>query len=705
MVCSYEFYCDVWGFNVSFKDISYKSHYDSIKDDVLNDFYVPTLKQTKKYQRTVAYFESKFLALAASGLKDFILNNGKMELVCGPKLTQSEIKSIQMGVNNPEEIISSNFLKDLDNLEDEIILNHVKVLGWMIANNLLKIKIAIKKDENGNLSNDAGILHYKIGVMQDENHNIVSYSGSINDTVNAWSRKNLEEFHVFKSWTSGDISHLKSNIDTFNNIWYNTDDSFDVISVPNAVEYKLIDIAPDNIEDLDFDNEIVDIVNNAPIDLYEYQKTARDNWVNSNFKGIFEMATGTGKTYTALACLDYLLNKKNKLVTIITAPYKHLLPQWKKSILKFPISTDGIIIADSTNNKWFDEIYELLVKMFLGNIINKIIILTTNDTYSNPKFINLLSDNKKFDYFLIADEMHGLGSTKYRKGLIETIYDYRLGLSATPVRFLDGETELLFNFFEDIVFKFSLEEAITTYDEDGNRYLTPFYYKPYSLSLNRDELKDYKDITEKLVKFDKNDDKYSKIVENLFFKRANIIKDAKDKIMVFNHILDDLDDISNLIIYCSDSQIDEICNTLSKRNIIFSKFTMDTGTKPLMEYGGLSERELVLEDFSSGIIQVLVAMHCLDEGVDVPSAKQAIFMCSSNSSREFIQRIGRVIRTYPNKKRARIYDLIVSPQLDDDDPLKFYEKRVFERERRRYEEIGRLAINTSEVNMFIDDKM
>lgn len=691
---------------MSFKDISYKTHYDSIKDDVLNEFYIPTLKQTKKYQRTVAYFESKFLALAASGLKEFILNNGKMELVCGPKLTQSEIESIQMGVNKPEEIISSNFLKDLDNLEDEIILNHVKILGWMIANNLLKIKIAIKKDENGNLSNDAGILHYKIGVMHDEEQNIISYSGSINDTVNAWSRKNLEEFHVFKSWTPGDMSHLKSNIDTFNNIWYNTDDSFDVISVPSAVEYKLIEISPDNIEELNFDDDIYDVVNEKEsIELYEYQKVARDNWISSDFKGIFEMATGTGKTYTALGCLDHLLNEKDKLVTVITAPYQHLLPQWRNSILDFNISVDKIIIADSTNTKWYDEIYDLLVKMYLGKVINKIIILTTNDTYSGHKFIDLLLEHKKFDYFIIADEVHGLGSTKYREGLKEKLYDFRLGLSATPVRYLDGETELLFNFFNDIVFKFSLKEAITTYDDKGNRYLTPFYYKPYFLSLNREELKEYRDITEKLVKFDKNDERYSKIVENLFFKRANIIKDAKDKINVLNRILDDIGDIRGLIIYCSDSQIDDICKELSRRKIIFSKFTMDTSTKPLKQFNGLSERELVLDDFSNGIIQVLVAMHCLDEGVDVPSAKQAIFMCSSNSSREFIQRIGRVIRTYPGKKRAKIYDLIVSPQLEVDDPLKSYENKVFLREKKRYDQISRLAINTSEISGIINKQM
>ena len=122
-----------------------------------------------------------------------------------------------------------------------------------------------------------------------------------------------------------------------------------------------------------------------------------------------------------------------------------------------------------------------------------------------------------------------------------------------------------------------------------------------------------------------------------------------------------IDDYSGLIVYCSPDQKDRVLNILSKYSIIAHKFTMDEGTKPLEKFGGLSEREIILDDFSKGNYQVLVAMHCLDEGVDVPAASKAIFMCSSNSSREFIQRIGRVIRRHPGKTHAEIYDLIVKP--------------------------------------------
>lgn len=690
------------GVIISFKEIEFQNHYDTIKDNVVDDFYIPVMKNAKKYQRAVAYFESKILAIIANGLKDFILNNGKMELVCGPKLSYSEIESIQNGLIEPEEIIESKFLNDLENLEDEIIKNHVKILGWLIANGFLKIKIAIKKDKTGNLSNDAGILHYKIGVLQDHDGNILSFSGSINDTAMAWSRNNMEDFHVFRSWETGDISHLKSDIDTFNNVWYGLDDCFDVISVPDAVEQELIRWAPDNWNDLSWGDEVMPINDEKPVELYDYQKEARDNWIAQDSQGVFEMATGTGKTYTALGCLEYLTENEDKLVTVISAPYQHLLPQWRRSIVKFPIYVDKIIIADSTNNKWDDEVASALAKTYLGNTIKHIIILTTHDTFSGDKFINLMKEFKKAPYFLIGDEMHGLGSAGHRIGLDESLYEFRLGLSATPIRYSDIETQFLRNFFKENAFEFSLDDAINTYDDKGNRFLTPFYYKPYFLSLNKEELKKYREITKKLVKLDKDDERFSGLYEKYLFDRADIIKDANNKYIKLNEILSDLNEISGLIIYCSENQIDKVCDMLNDKKIMYSRFTMELDSKPSKKYGGLSCREIVLEEFARGSISVLVAMHCLDEGVDVPSAKQAIFMCSSNSSREFIQRIGRVIRTYEDKERAYIYDLIVKPQLEEDDPLKYYEDKIFEREKIRYDEIGSVALNVYEVHTDIN---
>lgn len=678
----------------TFQELNFKEHYDSQKDNLLKDFYIPALANSKKYRRVVGYFNSKSLASVALGLKDFILNKGKMDLLCGVDLNPSDVNMVKFASEHPEEIVASNFLNELDYIEDEIVKNHVKVLGWMIANNLLRIRVAVKVDEHGiPVPEGEGILHYKIGLMNDFEGNLISFSGSINETSAAWE-KNLEEFHLFRNWNEGELVHLKNNLDTFRDLWNSKWDEYKILDIPEAVEEKFIDIAPDNFEDLIFEESISkeDVSPSKKIDLYDYQIEARDKWFNNDKKGIFVMATGTGKTYTALGCLEKLLLDDSQLITIITAPTKHLLPQWEKSINNIGLNVDKIIVATG-DTKWRATLEDSLLDLRLGSI-DKLVVLTTHDTLASNDFIDYLSSNKRCNYFLIGDEMHGLGSPYRRKGLKEELYDIRLGLSATPTRYSDEESDFLFEFFGGELYNISLREAIYDYynPRTGKSYLTPYNYYPYFLNLTDEELEKYKEITLNLFKY--QDEEYTRKKENLLFQRAEIIKDAYNKYSIFKDILSEIDDYSGLIVYCSPNQIDNVLNILSDNNIVAHKFTMEEKTIPMDIYGGLSEREMILDDFSKGNYQSLVAMHCLDEGVDVPSASKAIFMCSSNSSREFIQRIGRVIRRYEGKNHADVYDLIVKPSGNKlDKSLQKFEQSIFEKEKERYKKIGYIAEN------------
>lgn len=678
----------------TFPELNFKEHYDSQKDDLLNDFYIPALANTKRYRRVVGYFNSKSLASVAVGLKDFILNNGKMDLLCGVDLNPEDVNMIKFASDHPEDILTSSFLNELNSIEDNIVKHHVEVLGWMIANKLLRIRVAVKIDKNGNpVPKGEGILHYKIGLMNDSEGNLISFSGSVNETAAAWE-KNLEEFHLFRDWKEGEIGHLKDNLDTFINIWNSKWEEYKILDIPEAVEQKLVEDAPEDFDDLVFTytfNTTGDTHKSKKIELYDYQKDAREKWLENDKKGIFVMATGTGKTFTALGCLEQILKEDSKLVTVITAPTKHLLPQWKRSIEDIGLDIDKIIIATG-DTKWRVNLENALLDLRLDTF-EKLLILTTHDTLANSDFINLLTTSKRCDYFLIGDEMHGLGSPYRRNGLIGELYDFRLGLSATPTRYSDEESEFIFEFFGGELYNISLNKAINGYNpRTGQSYLTPYNYYPYFLSLNDDELQEYKRITMKLFKY--QDEEYSKKKEDLLFQRAEIIKDASNKYHMLEKILSDIEDPSGLIIYCSPKQKKKVLEILAKHNIVAHKFTMDEKTIPLEIYGGLSEREIILKDFADGNYQVLVAMHCLDEGVDVPSASKAIFMCSSNSSREFIQRIGRVIRRFPGKTHADIYDMIVKPSGDKlDKSLQNFEKSIFEKEKRRYKEIGYIAQN------------
>lgn len=344
-----------------------------------------------------------------------------------------------------------------------------------------------------------------------------------------------------------------------------------------------------------------------------------------------------------------------------------------------------------------------LVDLGLG-YISRVIALTTHYTLSSKDFIKIIKDNKRgFYIFLIADEVHWLGAKKSRGGLIED-YDFRLGLSATPKRWFDGEgTQIIYNYFGNTVFEFGLKDAITKINPaTGRTYLAPYRYIPYFVSLNDDELNEYLEKTRSIAQrytWAKSDEEKDNILESLLFRRADIIKNASAKYNALKDVLDDLGkDVRHLIIYCTPQQIDRVMDIINQRGLISHRFTMEEGATPNEKYSGFSEREYILQKFAEGEYQVLVAMKCLDEGVDVPPAKIAILMASSGNPREYIQRIGRVIRRHPNKNEAIIYDLIVAPSLNRKLPseLRNIEKKIFEKELKRYEEIAQIAINNAE---------
>lgn len=276
-------------------------------------------------------------------------------------------------------------------------------------------------------------------------------------------------------------------------------------------------------------------------------------------------------------------------------------------------------------------------------------------------------------------------------------------MSATPRRWFDDVgTKAIYDYFGRTVFEFTLEDAINTINPDTNEtYLTPYQYLPVFVSLSEDELEQYVDLTHSIVKrlSKSNLTSEDEIGQLLLFKRANIIKNATSKYSALEDVICELErTIQRTIVYSSPMQIDSVLSILNKHGIRIGKFTMKEGTRPSNRYGGRSEREFILDNFATGDYQVLVAMRCLDEGVDIPEATTAIIMASSGNPREYIQRIGRVIRRYPGKNIATIYDMIVIPSLKNiPRELRKFEYSVFEKEIARYEEIARLAVNNAVV--------
>lgn len=688
------------------KDLSLEIAYDSETSDLLNDFYIPALSNSTEYFRAVGFFNSKSLSFASTGIKNFILNEGKMKIVCGAQLSENDVNSIVAAEKTPEEVLTKNFLDDIDSLETNIKNNYIDVLSWMVAKDLLEIKVAIKLDEKGKpCFGEEGILHTKVGIFKDIDGNYITINGSNNETAFGWG-KNYENFDVFKGWVPSDSERLQKHIKLFQNLWDEDVKSYEVMDIPEAVKRHLISRASSNIDGVPF---IEDIINkgkgvqkppNLPKkpELYDYQIKARDNWFKNGKKGIFSMATGTGKTYTALGCVEKLLKEESSLVCIISAPQMHLVQQWKKSVESFGLldSFEEVIIVDSSNPNGKEEFKDAVYKIDIG-LMSNVLILTTHDSLSSDKFYSFLFE-EEFDcsFLLIGDEMHGLGSYTRKNALIPQ-YKYRLGLSATPRRQYDEEgTDFLFNYFDKEVYCFPLKRALIEINPATDlTYLTPYNYYPYFFELNNKELKQFKSLTHQITIESTKDEPNRKYLDGLIIKRANILKNGKNKYDLLRTILNDIEDKSGLLVYCNEEQKQKVVRILGNEfNLDVRTFTKDDGTQPKKEFGGISEREYILRNFANGRYDCLVALHCLDEGVDVPSATRAILMCNSTNPREFIQRVGRVIRRYDDKDEAEIYDMIIKPSKTSSE-FRDIEKKLFNKELVRSDYIGSLALNNS----------
>lgn len=713
---------------MSFKDLKIKDNYDTESDNLLNDFYIPVLSETAEYYRAVGFFTSPCLSCVAPGLKKFIQKNGKMKLVCGTDIPEEDVKAIIKGEKSKERVLSDNFIKELERL-DEIDMDEdeefdiatkrgVEILAWMVEHDLLEIKVAVKLDKNGNPAKGInGELHYKIGIFNDGT-NWISTNGSNNATPFGLM-VNWEHFEVYRAWKSEDYKRFQGHVDLFMKTWEGKTSNYEILNIPEAAERELISRSPPSLDAIPF------IENNPPghsgvpnepqiredrPTLFEYQETAKNRWLSNNKRGIFAMATGTGKTYTALGCLEEVLNDGENLVTIVTAPYMHLISQWKESVESFGLKDrfDQIITVDSSNPNGMEEFHNAVEDVNMDYLDN-VLVFTTHYSYWRPKFIDFIKSENDWNckFFIIADEMHGLGSYKRQEGLI-TQYDYRLGLSATPTRHFDEiGTERLMGYFGGEVYSFDLGRALTEHHPKTHQsYLTPYIYNVYSAHLSLRELSDYdhettiiRNACENVKKGNKSS---QKSLERSLRRRANIIKTADDKLDVLRDILNDLikkgpEYYTNLLIYCNDKkQMADVLNIVGNEFGLRAKtFTSEDDATP-DKFTGKSRRDIILEDLDNGTYDALVAIKCLDEGVDVPSATNAILMCNTTNPREFIQRIGRIIRRYEGKTFAHVYDIAIKPS-------GFYpkfrelENKIQEKEKIRTDLIGDTAF---EVNYY-----
>lgn len=703
---------------MSFKDIDIQACYESGTCDIVEDFYEPVLMHSVSYDRIAGFFSSAALAIASRGLYGFIKNHGKMRLITSPILSGEDAEIIRKVTESPESLTEVDLGVNLTNICNEFVDNHVKALGWMLREGLLEMKLAVITNNGRPCTaeevKNSGLFHQKVGILRDTDGNELSFSGSINETASAWVN-NDEEFKVFKAWEDSYEYYLKDQ-SRFVEIWSGQRQNMKVFDLPSAIRDKLIQ------HSVDFDVEKLSITQyrrskinmfdfkNSPIPLFYYQADALNKWKDNTYRLLFEMATGTGKTRTAVAGIARILATSKRVVVVVSTPQNTLSKQWKENEVEpLGVRFDRREIIDGTVKNWQSKLSDILLENAVG-FADHCIIYTTHFTASSEKFTSTMLRylSKDSVTLFVGDEVHWLGAHKLRRALLPR-YDFRIGLSATPSRWFDEEgSQYLIDYFGGKNYVFSIRDALTEINPiTGKHFLVNYYYHISKVSLNGEETQEYKKLTRQMTRLAnkaETDPQTAECYDRLVEKRANIIKNTNEKYAVLEKLLDELKDkgrIENLIIFVSPQQMENVINILVEKGLIFHKLTESEGTRRERKYGGLSEREFIISRFKTGDYQVLVAIKCLDEGIDIPSADTGILMASSTNPREYVQRIGRIIRQGKNKTFAHLYDICVGrvDSLDNDEQK--LENKIKPKEIVRLSEIAENAINATEATQVI----
>ena len=664
---------------MSLRDVQIKKEYRSLLDNVAKEFYVPLLSQAISYKRAVGFFSSTALVSMTKGIAGLVKNGGKIQLIASPYLSDEDIEAIRAGYSR-RQIINKALLKGLKEPANEYQQDRLNLLANLIADGILDIRIAITENNSY-----IGMYHEKMGIIEDSDGNKVAFAGSMNETLTA-QKYSYETIDVFTSW-SDDRDRVEIKECSFAAIWANNEPNlrtmdFDDVSDEfikkyrkKPVDYSTVTTDQDVVPEIEHEYSFFKIP--TTVEFYDYQKEAIEAWIKRGCCGIYDMATGSGKTYTALGSITKLSQILNEqLAVVIVAPYQHLVEQWVEDINKFNVSP--IIAYSYPGQKWRKQ-FEDAVNAYNVGAIKHFCVISTNATFSTDGFQRILLKFKK-NYLFVVDEAHNFGSKKLG-ALLPKKARYRLALSATIERYRDEEgTAILKKYFGSTpCISFTLKDAI----QKG--FLTSYYYYPVVCYLDADELERYNDLTRLIIKnggASKENTEKNPYVEMLLIKRARIISGCKDKVAKLIEAIEPYKKEKNILVYCGATKYDndKINDDDDVRQIeeVNGRLYHELGMKvhKFTSSESKEEREDIKRRFASGDLQVVTAIKCLDEGVNIPAIQKAFILASSTNPKEYIQRRGRVLRRAKGKEYAEIFDFITLPRKLD--TVQFCDKHQLE---------------------------
>ena len=701
-------------------------------------FFNDCLENSKEFDLQLGYFSSATISVLADGFASFIAKGGKMRLVINHIVSDKDKDAISKGVNGG--FIDCFDLTDFESLKntfDEYQQQFFDCLAFLIYEKRIEIRIIKPR-------NKKGIAHTKSGQFRDGD-STTSFTGSANFTINGLFN-NLEEIKIDRSDSVDKMvqNRIKSQKEDFDSIMMCKKRNIEYLSPDNLVSAITTNFGDKDIEELlDVENKLREIKRRKqaeakereglvtepwediephfpyPSGPREYQKKAFENWKNNGQKGLFAMATGTGKTITSLNCLYEIYKRKGYYKAIILVPTITLVNQWEQECRKFQFT--NITKVYSKNPNWRDEVEQISFREKYKSPKEpeaSYIIISTYASYTREKVFKILNSFEKKRLLMIADECHNMASGSLRKRLKDIPYLRRIGLSATPERQFDEEgNKKLRNFFgseDHYTYEYSMEEAI------HNGVLCKYMYYPHLVKLIPEEMDEYVRLSNKIARyFNFNKECFDNIDEELkklLLIRKKIVHKAARKLEAFKDIVEkryqEKGNLKFTLVYVPEGnkpdylgendefdEYEDIKDDKEAEHLIdqFTQVVADVDDHITVRkfVSGQKDREEILGDFASGKLQVLTSMKCLDEGVDVPRSELAIFCSSTGNPRQFIQRRGRVLRTHPDKSMAELHDLVVVPEVNPYSDCYRMEQSLVKGELARVNNFAQLSENPS----------
>ena len=681
-----------------------KSVYILPRDEVAKEVISPAMAVSINVNIMMGFFTSSSFAEIAPGLALFLRkSHQKLRLIISPFISEEDQVAMQKGLKDAEKIASDaieSFIPEADDLANHTL----SCLAWLISSSRLEIRVALMKD---------GLFHPKVWLFHDQ-ADLAALHGSANMT-GLGLRKNREQLSLARSWKGAEAQETCAELNLeFEALWSGRDNDCVTFGLSDAIAKKIVHNfkgtkQPDEedftrlwrlahrlpVPAIDIEDLISEEKNrkfHIPDWLeyrtgeYAHQGKAIDAWAIQGYQGILEMCTGAGKTLTALAGAKLLFDQVGPLLIVVAAPYNVLVEQWCDEIKFFGLRPVNMSEAGGQvgRSRELSEARRRLKKGFS----NSEAVVVSNHTLCTQSFQSQL---EKFPgpKLLIADECHNLGAASFIATPPE-FFDYRLGLSATPIRQYDEEgTDQLFSFFGEPCFKYTLEEAI------GN-CLTPYDYNVTFVELNEDEMAEWRAFSDKIAQFAWKIDAgiKDKNLNSLFLKRRRILETAQSKLVALDKLLQEFGprNLKFTLIYATDKdprQLKEVNHLLNSYGVDFHQLTDE-------ETSDRKKTQNILDRFQSGKLPVLTAKRVLDEGVNVPQIMRAYILASTTVRRQWVQRRGRLLRTCKalGKEFAVIHDLVaLPPQQDTKNIADKNAKQIIKSELDRVWEFARLSRN------------